>query len=467
MKKYKAFISYRKKFGNDADLIKNTLVNEYHFSKNDIFLDKHNIGPEQFDARIESSIRNSSSLVLIVTPHCFNPKEDDWFINEIKLALNNHVTIIPIFFDGLKDLTTELSDLRLSFSEEEIEQLKKTQGVQYNFDFSEQTFSTLSDFINKCHVKTDNRKQHRKLIFREIGIWTLIAVVLLILSFVLFVGVGFLWGYISSEKSEEKVLQDNTKIVANTAHFKFCGLEAIYNLEEDSIYVNYDYKEEFPEKPYDIFIQSMSIPGAVVLLNNNLNYLKYLNYFKGGGKHRQLVLLGASALVCVGSFCGFSQGSQWGRLLKQRDTVLRLQTKLKNREIWEVVFEGSILKLKYNQIMFANVLNVHIWIYPDSMNCIAMDHGLRDYSVLLKFNEWEIGKNTYAELVPLIEKSHEQKKNVIFQEITDDGNSIIKSIELPTGIVGIRFLQPTEQEDINLTIEEYNKWKRYKEWISQ
>lgn len=464
MKRYKAFISYRREDGKAADLVKNTLVNQYGFSKDEIFLDKHDIGPEAFDMRIESSLKESSSMILIVTPNCFTPKNDDWFINEIKIALSNNISIIPIFFDGVKDLSKEQSVLQKSFTPQEVNILNKSQGVYYDFNFSEQTFYKLTEFINKCHFK----KGDFKLIVKEVCGWAFLATILFTLSFLLFIGVGFLWGYLSSSKSEEKVLKDNTTIKGDIAQFKFCGIEAMYNLEIDSIIVNYEYQDELPEKPYDIFIQSMSIPGAVLLLNNNLNYVKYLQYFRGGGKHRQLILLGASAVVCVGSFCGFSQGSQWGRLLKQRTTVLQLQTKLKDRKIWAVVFEEKYFaKLKFDRIMAAKATDAYVWIYPDTSILLAMEQGLKDTSVLLKYNEWEIGKNTYEELIPLIKNTREQEKHIIFKELTKEGNGIIKSVDLPSGIVGVRFIPPCVQSNINMTIEDYEKWKRYKEWISK
>ena len=95
MKRYKAFISYRKDHASYADLTKNTLVNGYGFAKEDLFLDKHDIGPEQFNVRIEESIKASSALILIITPNCLLPREDDWYLREIKFALKNNVTIIP------------------------------------------------------------------------------------------------------------------------------------------------------------------------------------------------------------------------------------------------------------------------------------------------------------------------------------------------------------------------------------
>ncbi len=55
MIKYKAFISYRKVHATSADLVKKSLVDEYSFSSNDIFLDKHNIGPEYFDTQLKES----------------------------------------------------------------------------------------------------------------------------------------------------------------------------------------------------------------------------------------------------------------------------------------------------------------------------------------------------------------------------------------------------------------------------
>lgn len=56
-KKYDVFISYRKKTVAYADLLYYSLISE-GINKDRIFLDKHTIGPEQFDVTIKQAINN-------------------------------------------------------------------------------------------------------------------------------------------------------------------------------------------------------------------------------------------------------------------------------------------------------------------------------------------------------------------------------------------------------------------------
>lgn len=82
MAKYKAFISYRKSHAEYAELVKSSLIEKHDFTSNEIFLDKHDIGPEYFDTKLEKAVRNSSSLILVVNNGCFKPKEEgeDWYL---------------------------------------------------------------------------------------------------------------------------------------------------------------------------------------------------------------------------------------------------------------------------------------------------------------------------------------------------------------------------------------------------
>ena len=312
---YKAFISYRKSYATNADLIKKVLVKEYGFSNEEIFLDKHNIGPEYFDDKIKQAIKFSSSLILVVTKDCFIPKNDDWFIQEVKTALDNNKTIIPIFFDGIENLSDNLitEQLKLSFTADEIKKIQKSQGVIYNFDLSDATFVKLVDFINRADKSRCNRVQ---LIFKAI----LLIICCATFVFAFFIGVGFLWGYFSSNVSYDNILIDNTYVNDKIATFEFGGLRAEYDFMRDSISVHTHQKlmENLPQSSFDTFIQSCSVSGAIAVLNKNISHLKYLKYFRGGSKYNNIIKVGVTVAVCIGSVCGFAQGSKYGQIIKQQ-----------------------------------------------------------------------------------------------------------------------------------------------------
>lgn len=477
MAKYKAFISYRKSNDTSADLVKKALVEEYGFSHGSIFLDKHDIGPEYFDTKLKTAVESSSCLVLIVTKDCFIPKEEgeDWYLEEIKTALDNGITIIPLLFDGIRSLKNKdiLNQLSETFDEDEIERLTKAQAIPYDFDLSDATFKKLSDFINKTNNSTSS-----KLLGYTKGFLAILSV--LAVAFALFVGIGFLWGYFSSGLDDEDILIENTYIEGNTAIFEFGGLEAKYDLDLDSVYIDLsDYKGELPQSNYEMFVHSCSAAGAMRLFNKNVSALKYLKFLKGGSKPSKMAMAGISIAACVGSFCGFSQGSKWGKTLKQQSEAIAMFPKLKNKSMWRPVFADNILLLmKYNKnnriplnlnsilnrsnsINVLDSINTITWIQPDSSVLIAHDAGLTKLSILCKYNNWEIGVNTPNELSNEVERSRSLPKTLVFIEV-DSVSYEVKAIDLPEGMVGIYFNYPNQTTDIALAKDWYHDWKATK-----
>ena len=75
--RYKAFISYRRNSSVNAYFVLNSIIDNSGYSKDDIFLDEQNIGPEHFDTKIKSAIENSNCIVLLVTKKCFKPKKGE------------------------------------------------------------------------------------------------------------------------------------------------------------------------------------------------------------------------------------------------------------------------------------------------------------------------------------------------------------------------------------------------------
>lgn len=473
MANYKAFISYRKSHAEDADLIKKALVEEHGFHSSDIFLDKHDIGPEYFDSKLKNAVKSSSSLILVVTKDCFLPKEDgeDWYLKEIKTALDNDITIIPILFDDIKSIgsKSQLDELNKTFDQYEIDKLTKAQSIRYNFDLSDATFSKLANFIRKAE-KPDFTTKITRVIKGSAAI-----IAVLVLAFALFVGVGFLWGYFSSGTDDKEILYENTHIDGNAAIFEFGGLEAKYDLDHDSIYIDLEnFTGDIPESNFEILAHSCSVSGAIILFNRNISSLKYFKFLKGNSKPSKYAMTGVTIAACLGSFCGFSQGSKWGRTLKQQNNALTLFPKLRNKDIWGPVFSGTMLNLKYlnlkskrhplpsflsNNTNVLDSVNTLIWCKPDKNICIARDAGLTEYNIVCKFNNWEIGKNTPKELSQEIERSRNISKNLIVLEV-DSLHHEIKRFSLPAGMVGISFSYPTNTDNISSVLSIYNDWTK-------
>lgn len=353
MAKYKAFISYRKTHATSAELVKITLVEEFGFYKEEIFLDKHNIGPEFFDKKLRKAILSSGCVILIVTKDCFKVKKDgdDWFIEEIRTAINNGIKIIPILFDDIRSLKEKniVQQLNLSFDKDDLEIISKSQSIPYKSELSDATFAKVADFIDAAN----ETKKSKLLIFLK-SILTCFCI--LASAFLLFVGVGFLFGFFSSETDIENIIVDNTHIEGNTVFFEFGGLEAKYDLDLDSIYIELnEYTGELPHSGFEVLAHSCSVSGAVVLFNKNISNIKYLKFLRSGSKHVKMINACLTVAVCFGSFSGFSQGSKWGRTLKQQKEAILLFPKLKNKYIWAPAFsENNFLKMKYNKNIIKN-----------------------------------------------------------------------------------------------------------------
>lgn len=489
---YKAFISYRKARAEYADLVKSVLIEKHGFTSDEIFLDKHDIGPEYFDERISNAICESGALILIVSKDCFRPKEDgeDWFLEEIQLALDINIPIIPVLFDGIRDLNSPeiRAELEKTFTDDEIKKLVKSQAIPYDFDLSEATFTKLAHFINKTEEKAP----------KPVKAWryakgTLAVVGIVAAFFVFFVGIGFLWGYFSSGVDEQDILMQNTHIDGMTAIFEFGGLEAKYDLANDTILIDLqNYNGQIPQSDLEIFVHSCTVSGALILLNTNMNAIKFLKYLKGGSKANKYASAAVLAGACVGSFCGFSQGSKWARSLKQREKAAAMFPKLQSKSFWRPVFEDTMLSYLYfsslskgrkvrglfqnREKVNGNAVqtqekeevkvdpelavrpDVFIRCRPSEEGSPAKKMGLGDNNILCRFNNWEIGNGNALGLSKELERSSLMKKEVVVLQI-DTTPYIIRHFTFPEGMAGITFDPPKEPKDITPVLTYYNEWK--------
>lgn len=304
---YNVFISYRKSSAVNADLIRKSIVDNSAYSLEDIFLDKHSIGPELFDDKIKSAIASSNCVVLLVTKDCFKAKEqieEDWFLEEIRTAISLGKKIIPVLFDKIESLSDSsiMVELNKNFNEYDIEIIVKSQSVPYSTDFPDASITKLVHFIEEAN-------ETRSVLDKTLRVLKgfCIALVAIILFFTMFFGIGVLWGYFTSSIDSDTVLADNTIIEDSILHFEYRGWDATYDVMNDTILIDI---KEFTQKPKvgnaDLVLSSFTFTGAKFLLEKNLLYLKSMKFLKGGSKHAKVAFVCASAAACLGAFCGFS-----------------------------------------------------------------------------------------------------------------------------------------------------------------
>lgn len=429
MPQYKAFISYRKVSSVNADLIKRTLVDNYTYTNEEIFLDKHNIGPEFFNEKIIQALNETNCLLLLVSKGCFQKKGDeDWFLAEITYAISHKIPIIPIFFDNIKSFSDKevFNDLQTSFSAEQINYLKKSQGVRYDFDLSEQTFKKIDEFITKID---SNRTSYLKRSFRIVGVLVVIALIVA-LFFSLCFGIGTLWGYFTSSEDEVDVIVDNTTVVGNNLLFEYGGWTAVYDTDKDSVIVDLGFNNKVKESNIESIIASCSLSGAWTLFEKNKSSLKLLKYIKGGSKGAQITKVAVVVGVCLGSFCGFSQGSLFGRQKKQSEVALRIYPKLKDKSTWKPI----VSKYFPMRLFLSQYQKHYVWIIPRDHNSVAYRNGIQDSLILLKYNEWDMRVSSIDNLWTVVDNSKQREKDIVCLDVKND--EIIKFI-MPKDTIGV------------------------------
>ena len=457
---YNAFISYRKSSSVNADWIRQSIADKSAFSLEGIFLDKHSIGPELFDDKIKKAISESNCIVLLVTKDCFKAKdnsEEDWFLKEVKTALSLKKKIVPVLFDDIHSLSevSILEELNKNFSNQEVNILVKSQCVPYSTDFPDASITKLIQFIEESNESKSILKKTLRFVK---GIC--IVLTILFVFFVLFFGVGVLWGYFTSSTSNESVLVDNTIIDGNTLRFKYEGWNATYDLTNDTIFIDI---EEYNQKPrigdMDLVLSSFTFTGAKFILEKNLPSLKYVKYLKGGSKPAKIAFACASVAACIGAFCGFSQGSCFGRSKRQEETALMLYPKLQQRTTWQPLMKENVfLYQKYlwwKMVKAPNCISIGT---PNDSTCIAYKAGMQKSKVLLKYNDWEIGNSNYLKLMDVIDTSKDKNKLFVFLNMEDLS---VSEYNLPQGVVGIVF-QPGDgnQGRYEIAVEKFKEWNQ-------
>ena len=94
---------------------------------------------------------------------------------------------------------------------------------------------------------------------------------------------------------------------------------------------------------------------------------------------------------------------------------------------------------------------------PHDSTCVAFKSGIVSPMVLLRYNNWEIGKNNYLGISEEINDAKEKEKDVVLLNMEDLS---VHEYHLPQGIVGIVF-QPGagNQGRYEIAIDKYNTWK--------
>ena len=330
---YSTFISYRKSASVNAELIRDRLINNWAYTTNDIFLDNHSIYNEDYKAKIKTAISKSRSLTLVVTKDCFIPKSEgtDFYIFEIKEAIRQNIPIIPILFDGIKNIendATIMSTLSKSFSNAEIDILSSRECIRYDNDYGTASIEKLHTFISRPINPNQNSD--------KINIWKVFGTLLasIIIFFGIFFTAGLAWGYFSNSKECQEVWNEARANRGVMMYYDVDTNQSFISIQIDNEQWKYYYQsnkklekvtpdENFFEKiPYENITFSTMFPLAITSAFKAARYTS-------DGRGKIIAVIG----ITIGTVCGFYVGKTFGELVAELKFIQEFNIFLKTREI--------------------------------------------------------------------------------------------------------------------------------------
>lgn len=160
---------------------------------------------------------------------------------------------------------------------------------------------------------------------------------------------------------------------------------------------------------------------------------------KGGSRPAQITKLVITTAVLVGTFTGFSQGCNYGKLISQKVAVGEMFPLLKSPETWKIIF-------KENPEIFCEYPYTAAIAYPINETCAAYKNGIIDVVIVLKYNEYKLG-DSISKLYREIDFSENKIKKCVF---CHPSSKAIIAYELPDSIVGLKFqLNHAPKEEYN------------------
>lgn len=143
IKQYDVFISYRRQGGSEsAGLVRNELMRR-GIKGSRIFMDTSSLSTGNYMDSISYALSNSRNVIVVITDGCFDGLTDDsnW-TKEIKEAMMSGLNIIPMYFDGIKQVDTRMLPTSIkSFSFEN--------AVLYIHEYSDASFDRLVGRLEK------------------------------------------------------------------------------------------------------------------------------------------------------------------------------------------------------------------------------------------------------------------------------------------------------------------------------
>ena len=140
--KYKAFINYRRSDCSELAQLVKLAIEELGYNEDDIFLDLNSIHEGEFPTHIEEALHNTEFFILLISKNSFkHSDEKDYYLEEIKLALELKLRIIPVFYGSVNINNLEIPQEFVD------KNFKLKNGISYVPEYSDAFKRKLSEFM--------------------------------------------------------------------------------------------------------------------------------------------------------------------------------------------------------------------------------------------------------------------------------------------------------------------------------
>lgn len=321
--KYKAFISYRRSDSSERALLVKLAIIEQGYTEGDVFLDLHSIHEGDFPQHIKDALHDTEFFILILSNDSFRKDvEKDYYLDEIKMALDLHLKVIPITFDSLDVNKINLPQILV----EKGLQLKN--GISYYPEYPSAFKERLNEFM----------KPQKPTLWNLLKMPTLLLTIYASLTLCGGIGMYVYDNFFMSEMEQVKVVADNVQ--------EGDGLLAYYIPGETYVYST---------KTHEIKLLKGNAPaivGASVSTNQltqagfwtvsfGLIYELTHSRLKPHGNSKSVL---AYVAVAVSVVAGFGLGCTLERMVFPKQFAKPIQDKLKSKMFWQKVVTQKYLQ---------------------------------------------------------------------------------------------------------------------------
>jgi len=346
------FLLYRPEALPQANNIKTYLSGKYGYEEGEFNLKDDVVEPGSMEQSIRKQIKESSSVILLVTKSLFLPerKTSDYYLEILKIALEENKIIIPVIYPesnikNLKDKRVH-KELTRTIKSEEIEKIQGLTLVTYDATNEEKTFETLNKLIGKT-----SRGEQKAIISAVSSV-----IISLALTFVFCLTIGGLMGFfLNSDINDTVIIKEQSRQIGNIYYFLNSDSTLAYDATTKTIlpsqqYVdlqgaiqlpNYTNKSQFATKKSElpwyltIWVSPAGEKACKILMANSKPFTRAI---KSGNPKSKVILAVGAVLTVVVCYLGVNPGIDIGQYLKRKYLISHLSGRLStDPDAWQPV----------------------------------------------------------------------------------------------------------------------------------